>query len=53
VRIITRYVGGGFGSKLPYYFEATLAARLARARRNSGPAEVAAARRFERSACRR
>ena len=26
VRIITRYIGGGFGSKLPYYFEATLAA---------------------------
>jgi xanthine dehydrogenase YagR molybdenum-binding subunit len=30
VRIITRYVGGGFGSKLPYYFEATLAALGAR-----------------------
>ena len=30
VRIITRYVGGGFGSKLPYYFEATLAAMGAR-----------------------
>jgi xanthine dehydrogenase YagR molybdenum-binding subunit len=26
VRIITRYIGGGFGGKLPYYFEATLAA---------------------------
>jgi xanthine dehydrogenase YagR molybdenum-binding subunit len=30
VRIITRYVGGGFGSKLPYYVEATLAAMGAR-----------------------
>ena len=30
VRIITRYIGGGFGSKLPYYFEATLAAMGAR-----------------------
>jgi xanthine dehydrogenase YagR molybdenum-binding subunit len=30
VRIITRYIGGGFGSKLPYYFEATLAAIGAR-----------------------
>jgi xanthine dehydrogenase YagR molybdenum-binding subunit len=30
VRIITRYIGGGFGSKLPYYFEATLAAMAAR-----------------------
>src|SRR3984893_8242713 len=30
VRIITRYVGGGFGNKLPYYFEATLAAIGAR-----------------------
>jgi xanthine dehydrogenase YagR molybdenum-binding subunit len=30
VRVITRYVGGGFGSKLPYYFEATLAAIGAR-----------------------
>jgi xanthine dehydrogenase YagR molybdenum-binding subunit len=26
VRIITRYVGGGFGGKLPYYTDATLAA---------------------------
>jgi xanthine dehydrogenase YagR molybdenum-binding subunit len=26
VRVITRYIGGGFGGKLPYYFEATLAA---------------------------
>jgi xanthine dehydrogenase YagR molybdenum-binding subunit len=30
VRIITRYVGGGFGSKLPYYADATLAAVGAR-----------------------
>ena len=30
VRIITRYIGGGFGNKLPYYFEATLAAMAAR-----------------------
>jgi xanthine dehydrogenase YagR molybdenum-binding subunit len=30
VRIITRYVGGGFGSKLPYYVDATLAAMGAR-----------------------
>ena len=30
VRIITRYIGGGFGNKLPYYFEATLAAMGAR-----------------------
>jgi xanthine dehydrogenase YagR molybdenum-binding subunit len=30
VRIITRYIGGGFGSKLPYYVEATLAAMGAR-----------------------
>jgi xanthine dehydrogenase YagR molybdenum-binding subunit len=30
VRIITRYIGGGFGSKLPYYVEATLAAIGAR-----------------------
>jgi xanthine dehydrogenase YagR molybdenum-binding subunit len=26
VRVITRYVGGGFGGKLPYYVDATLAA---------------------------
>jgi xanthine dehydrogenase YagR molybdenum-binding subunit len=26
VRIVTRYVGGGFGSKLPYFSDATLAA---------------------------
>jgi xanthine dehydrogenase YagR molybdenum-binding subunit len=30
VRIVTRYVGGGFGSKLPYYVDATLAAIGAR-----------------------
>jgi xanthine dehydrogenase YagR molybdenum-binding subunit len=30
VRIVTRYVGGGFGNKLPYYFDATLAAISAR-----------------------
>jgi len=30
VRVITRYIGGGFGGKLPYYFEATLAAMGAR-----------------------
>src|SRR5271163_1709632 len=30
VRIITRYVGGGFGSKLPFYVDATLAAIGAR-----------------------
>src|ERR1700683_2586303 len=30
VRIITRYVGGGFGGKSPYYAEATLAAMGAR-----------------------
>jgi xanthine dehydrogenase YagR molybdenum-binding subunit len=30
VRVITPYVGGGFGSKLPYYFDATLAAIGAR-----------------------
>jgi xanthine dehydrogenase YagR molybdenum-binding subunit len=30
VRIVTRYIGGGFGSKLPYYVEATLAAIGAR-----------------------
>jgi xanthine dehydrogenase YagR molybdenum-binding subunit len=30
VRVVTRFVGGGFGSKLPYYFEATLAAIGAR-----------------------
>jgi xanthine dehydrogenase YagR molybdenum-binding subunit len=30
VRVITRYIGGGFGNKLPYYFDATLAAIGAR-----------------------
>jgi xanthine dehydrogenase YagR molybdenum-binding subunit len=30
VRVVTRYIGGGFGSKLPYYCEATLAAMAAR-----------------------
>jgi len=30
VRIITRYIGGGFGGKLPYYVDATLAAIGAR-----------------------
>jgi xanthine dehydrogenase YagR molybdenum-binding subunit len=30
IRIVTRYVGGGFGSKLPYYVDATLAAIGAR-----------------------
>jgi xanthine dehydrogenase YagR molybdenum-binding subunit len=30
VRIITRYIGGGFGNKLPYYVDATLAAIGAR-----------------------
>jgi xanthine dehydrogenase YagR molybdenum-binding subunit len=30
VRIVTRYIGGGFGNKLPYYFDATLAAIGAR-----------------------
>ncbi|HEX4554272.1 MAG TPA: xanthine dehydrogenase family protein molybdopterin-binding subunit [Xanthobacteraceae bacterium] len=30
VRVITRYVGGGFGSKLPYYVDVTLAAVGAR-----------------------
>jgi xanthine dehydrogenase YagR molybdenum-binding subunit len=30
VRVITRYIGGGFGSKLPYYVDATLAAIGAR-----------------------
>ena len=30
VRIITRYIGGGFGNKLPYYVDVTLAAIGAR-----------------------
>ena len=42
VRIITRYIGGGFGSKLPYYFEATLAAMGARTLRR--PVKVAMTR---------
>ena len=42
VRVITRYVGGGFGNKLPYYFEATLAARGARILHR--PVKVAMAR---------
>jgi xanthine dehydrogenase YagR molybdenum-binding subunit len=42
VRVITRYIGGGFGSKLPYYFEATLAAMGARALRR--PVKVAMTR---------
>jgi len=42
VRIITRYIGGGFGSKLPYYFDATLAAIGARMLRR--PVKVAMTR---------
>ena len=42
VRVITRYIGGGFGSKLPYYFEATLAAMGARTLRR--PVKVAMTR---------
>jgi xanthine dehydrogenase YagR molybdenum-binding subunit len=42
VRIITRYVGGGFGSKLPYYADATLAAIGARMLRR--PVRVAMTR---------
>ena len=42
VRISTRYVGGGFGSKLPYYVDATLAAICARALRR--PVKVAMTR---------
>jgi xanthine dehydrogenase YagR molybdenum-binding subunit len=42
VRIITRYIGGGFGGKLPYYFEATLAAMGARVL--SRPVKVAMTR---------
>jgi xanthine dehydrogenase YagR molybdenum-binding subunit len=30
VRVVTRYIGGGFGNKLPYYVDATLAAIGAR-----------------------
>jgi xanthine dehydrogenase YagR molybdenum-binding subunit len=42
VRVITRYVGGGFGSKLPYYVDATLAAMGARMLRR--PVKVAMTR---------
>src|SRR4029077_13276799 len=42
VRVITRYVGGGFGSKLPYYVDATLAAIGARILRR--PVKVAMTR---------
>ena len=42
VRIITRYVGGGFGNKLPYYADATLAAIGARMLRR--PVKVAMTR---------
>jgi xanthine dehydrogenase YagR molybdenum-binding subunit len=42
VRIITRYIGGGFGSKLPYYVDATLAAVGARMLRR--PVKVAMTR---------
>ena len=42
VRIITRYVGGGFGGKLPYYVDATLAAIGARMLRR--PVKVAMTR---------
>ena len=42
VRIITRYIGGGFGNKLPYFVDATLAAIGARMLRR--PVKVAMAR---------
>jgi xanthine dehydrogenase YagR molybdenum-binding subunit len=42
VRIITRYIGGGFGNKLPYYVDATLAALGARMLRR--PVKVAMTR---------
>ena len=42
VRVITRYVGGGFGSKLPYYVDATSAAIGARMLRR--PVKVAMTR---------
>jgi xanthine dehydrogenase YagR molybdenum-binding subunit len=42
VRVITRYIGGGFGGKLPYYVEATLAAIGARMLRR--PVKVAMTR---------
>jgi xanthine dehydrogenase YagR molybdenum-binding subunit len=42
VRIITRYIGGGFGNKLPYHVDATLAAIGARMLRR--PVKVAMTR---------
>src|SRR6202162_183956 len=42
VRVVTRYVGGGFGSKLPFYVDATLAAIGARMVRR--PVKVALTR---------
>jgi xanthine dehydrogenase YagR molybdenum-binding subunit len=42
VRVITRYVGGGFGNKLPFYVDATLAAIGARIVRR--PVKVAMTR---------
>ena len=42
VRVITRYVGGGFGNKLPFYVDATLAAIGARMLRR--PVKVAMTR---------
>src|ERR1700689_2254827 len=42
VRVITRYVGGGFGGKLPFYVDATLAAIGARIVRR--PVKVALTR---------
>src|SRR5262249_47441374 len=42
VRIITRYIGGGFGNKLPYYVDATLAAIGARVLRR--PVKIALTR---------
>jgi xanthine dehydrogenase YagR molybdenum-binding subunit len=42
VRVVTRYVGGGFGGKLPYYVDATLAAIGARMLRR--PVKVAMTR---------
>src|SRR5713101_6316522 len=42
VRVITRYVGGGFGNKLPFYVDATLAAIGARIVRR--PVKVALTR---------
>jgi xanthine dehydrogenase YagR molybdenum-binding subunit len=42
VRIITRYIGGGFGNKLPYFVDATLAAIGARMLRR--PVKVAMTR---------